>query len=373
MITAVARRRTGLWLLEQLLAVLVLSIVALSVYAQGSSWGLGEKYELLAGDPDSGPLQKHMGRGSLGRYDFVGKVGGVAFQQVAVPASSLRGKSIRLMYRPGLLDGERLRVMIGGKEYPADAPDWILIPVAKYANSKYNAVVSLFGPKTSASVYDIVYHSAFKNTLLGLRLLQVDILLFDLGAMWHLPTWQGEMVIGSGETAPTELNQAAARSIARALENAKFQSWVFTDEDEPVSFDIVDERLVLTGWPYYYFWVADLDGYNQVWETSVKAADEARATGDVTSYNTIVSKLNALQPTVSEVDSITRALRSDLQAIKDFNPAVYSAAQKTMQLSALFRYVKAKDKAGWNAFLKEVSKRSFGPPVTTPTRWPRGQ
>jgi hypothetical protein len=76
----------------------------------------------------------------------------------------------------------------------------MLIPIVNYANSDYNAVVSLFGEKTTEDTYDIVYHPAFENTLLGIRLLQADIIFFDLGETWQLPKLEGQTILGAGET-----------------------------------------------------------------------------------------------------------------------------------------------------------------------------
>ena len=90
-------------------------------------------------------------------------------------------------------------------DYSPFLPDWQLIPIAKYADdNEYNACVSLFGPKPTLSKYDIIYHKAFKNTLLGLRLFQMDILLKDLDSFWDIPQLGGQVILGTGEVRATE-------------------------------------------------------------------------------------------------------------------------------------------------------------------------
>ena len=39
------------------------------------------------------------------------------------------------------------------------------VPVARYADSRHNACVSLFGEQQDDAFYDIVYHQAFGDTL----------------------------------------------------------------------------------------------------------------------------------------------------------------------------------------------------------------
>jgi len=78
------------------------------------------------------------------------------------------------------------------------------------------------GPNTSDTVYDIVYHEEFQNTLVGLRLLQADMLLFDLNETWQLPKFAGNVILGLGEAAPQRQNELSAIQIENALANSNF-------------------------------------------------------------------------------------------------------------------------------------------------------
>jgi hypothetical protein len=264
-----------------------------------------------------------------------------------------------------------VRLVVNGKKYPLAAADWIVIPVARYANSQHNAVVSLFGPKTTAEVYDIVYHAAFENTLVGLRMLQSDMLLFDLEETWQLPTQQGRMVLGQGEQAPTHRNDIAAARLARIVEQADFQSWVFTDEGEAVVVDLSEGRVTLTGTPYYHFWTSDLDAYASQRAALIVRAQQARAQGNAERYSALVAQVEALEPGVSNVEQITRDMRAQGAFVEAQNPAVFGAARSVMQHAALFRWVKQQNPKAWAAFLAQIKGVAVEPQIKTPTRWPR--
>jgi len=68
---------------------------------------------------------------------FVGKVGGVAFDQVAQPDEDLSVNDLSLYYRPALPDGKRLQLVVNGQLIYAHIYDWQLIPIAKFADSPY--------------------------------------------------------------------------------------------------------------------------------------------------------------------------------------------------------------------------------------------
>jgi hypothetical protein len=148
------------WPAKNVLAAGVLLFVTLAALAQGD-WSLGP-YRLTSGRP-SAPLQYSLaGSGGLGSYRFVSGVGGVAFGGIARPDASVKDRSIVLHYDTTTTDGHHLQVLAGDVTATADLPDWMLIPIANFANSESDACVSLFGPDTNAVAYDIVYHQAFK-------------------------------------------------------------------------------------------------------------------------------------------------------------------------------------------------------------------
>src|SRR5262245_36676330 len=188
-------------------AALLILAIGTAAIAQNSAWELGP-YRLMAGI-SSGPLRVPMRAGALGLPAFLSAVGGIAFKGVAVPGASLAGKQIQIVYDRQAPDGRRLAVGVDKVLTNQSLPDWLLIPIARYADSKTEAAVSLFGPNTDENAFDIVYHESFQNELLGLRLLQADMLLIDPDEMWRLPQQNGKTVLGLGENAPQSADRTA--------------------------------------------------------------------------------------------------------------------------------------------------------------------
>lgn len=144
------------------------------------SWTIGE-IELTTQSKANPPLKvRSAGSSSLNSYNFVGKVGGVSFEQVANPDTEIADKAIQLLYDQNASDGTRLVVEIGATTVHPKIADWLLIPIAHFSNSDYTAATSLFGDgPDNKNFYYIQYHPAFQDTLLGLRLFQADILLMN--------------------------------------------------------------------------------------------------------------------------------------------------------------------------------------------------
>jgi hypothetical protein len=301
----------------------------------------------------------------------VSGVGGVAFSTVAKPDPAIKDKPILLRYDKAALDGRRLRVVVEGVSDYAELPDWMLIPIAKFADSDYDACVSLFGPETSATAYDIVYHASFQNTLLGLRLLQADMMLFNIGETWRLPQRNGVVTLGAGEMAPKQMDEASALAIDAALHHDNFQSWVMTDQDEDITFSVREGRLELSGEPYYHFWTSNVEEVQAAQRRLEQQVQSLRRAGRIAESNRIVEQINAMAPTVTQVEDLTRRLKAERRALRRFNTPVYNAATQTMRYSAFFRYVKQQDQPGWRNFLYETAAVGIRPEVATPTRWAR--
>jgi len=345
---------------------LFLSFVAIG---QGD-WSLG-RYR-LGGGPPSGPLQFNLAdSGGLGSYAFVSGVGGIAFGGIARPGSPPEVQKVHLEYDSSVPDGGRLRVTVNGRKLQAAIPDWMLIPLAKYSDSRFDSCVSLFGPKTTDAMYDIVYHEEFQDTLVGLRLLQADMLLFDLNETWELPKFGGSVILGLGEIAPQGLDESSAIQIQNALANGEFQSWVMTDKGEAITFDSNGDRLQITGLPYYYFWTSNVEAIQHQQIELQQRAEQARRAGRIAEYNRIVEQSNALIPTVQEVSHLTANLKAARRALREFNPPVYDAATNVMRYSAFFRYVKRQDPSAWREFLEQLKTATARPQIITPTRWAR--
>ena len=98
------------------------------------------------------------------------KVGGVAFIQEALPAGNFDFNSISLNCNE---ISQTCSVVIDGKSYAIPLSSWMLQPIVNFANDTCNAVVTLYGENDAK----IMYHPAFVDKLLGLRLLQTDMML----------------------------------------------------------------------------------------------------------------------------------------------------------------------------------------------------
>src|SRR5262249_9536032 len=131
--------------------------------------------------------------------------------------------------------------------------------IARYADSDSTAIVSLTGAGGQ-----IGYHPALWNTLLGLRMLQADMLLIDPVKLRSFPTRGGVTVLGYGELPP---NDAESRSAAaqmsslteriRATLSGSFSSWLITDDGVDIRFNTEGSNFLITGEFYHYFWDID--------------------------------------------------------------------------------------------------------------------
>ena len=227
------KKKSRLSLFCRIIVFFILLLIGNPSLAHGGTWNLGN-YQFLDA-PSSGPLlQTLQDRASLSSYSFVGGVGGVAFGALAFAESGSSPGKIDLTYNSQESDGKRLLIQIDKKLYHAPIYDWMLIPIARYADSQYNACVSLFGPRATKEIYDIIYHPALVNTLLGIRLLHADILFFDVNQTWQLPKYEGTVILGKGEVASQKLDYNSARSIQSVMRKEMFQSWLLTDVGIPV-------------------------------------------------------------------------------------------------------------------------------------------
>ena len=232
------------------------------------SWTIGNIHLII--QPKAHPPLKirSTGRASLESYDFVGKVGGVNFEQVATPAAETAAKSIELFYDRKALNGFRLVIKVGSATFRPPLADWLLIPIAEFANSEFTSATSLFGEgPDSDNFYYIKYHPAFIDSLLGIRLLQADLLLMNPKQTNSLPMKNGQVVLGHGEFLPMKtLNQEILQILGKLMGNQKATSWVLTDIEAPASFSIQGGQFQIHSSPYYYFWRKDEDFFAQYQE-----------------------------------------------------------------------------------------------------------
>ena len=256
---------------------LVLS-VALLVCSVPAQDALGPNKLLAPPAPTLGGTTslRRVFRGGRPMLGYVGRIGGVAFDGVAAPANGLTISQLDLSYSPATADGQRLSLSVNGQSVATNIYDWQLIPIAKFANSDDSSCVTLLGrlekPEDErkyrwSSQYFPNYHPSFKDTLVGLRLFQLDDLIIDEWS-WELPTEKGKYLLGTGESAPKPENKAARASFEEfRLRNAakfRYYSYLISDRDKDIRFDTREAKLTLTGEPFYSFWDIDGNAYRRL-------------------------------------------------------------------------------------------------------------
>jgi hypothetical protein len=385
------------------------------------------------------PLRASIGAGGF-TAGFLRGVGGVAFKETAHPVPGSSALSVELQYVPLLPDGQRVVAIIDGQRVRVNLYDWQLQPIARFANSDEHAVFTLFGQLADKGLEEQVidnggrvvnYHQAFVDTLLGLRMLQVDNLLADSEGhdlAVDLPREHNRYVLGPGEQSPdmasnrlalTRYQMAVAAGVDK--DAASFRSYVVGDTGREIGFNAQNGALSLTGQPGYYFWRynGDNPGVGQRLRNSTRsrielAKNAARQSApatfnekswlagqiaavatqieghpvtatralellDLTSAG--VDKLNdaledlrveraMTEPAYRKIESLTtlsQFVNARLSLVRSINPVVWDAATTVMRYSAFFRYCKANNAAAWQAFLNRVDTIKVQPAVETPT------
>ena len=123
------------------------------------------------------------------------RVGGVAFVQVAEPVFEVSSFLLKCD-----MDSNSAFAVINGNTYNIPLAVWQLQPIVNYANDENNAIVTLFGKGECR----IQYHDDFVDKLLGVRILQADLLLassyLDVNDRWKLPSNnKGKYVMAESE------------------------------------------------------------------------------------------------------------------------------------------------------------------------------
>jgi hypothetical protein len=270
----------------------------------------------------------------------------------------------------------------------------------------------------------------------------------NLNDSWDLPRFNGNVVLGTGESAP---NKAQAIGFAEVINEAMtaertYQSWILTDHDEGIYFSVDDGKLEISGEPHFYFWRSDSSSYeidreyHRIRSEALKlviereksraetlhsehralvdqrnaAAHDANALRSDTSENAarrhaeltsriqaldveiddkeeriralneeirslvdqaneIIGQSNELKPEVIELEELTEDMKARREALREFNPSVYGAAQRVMRFAAFFRYVRRTNNQSWLEFFSQLNNVKIEPVIRTPTRIPRPQ
>jgi hypothetical protein len=257
------------------------------------------------------------------------------------------------------------------------------------------------------------YAPALDGTLIGLRLMQADIVLTPgYGDLFKL---DGKYVLGTGETAPSARELAARErkqgELAQKL--PRMRSYILTDADQRMTFALSKDRVVFSGSPVYRLWkitaedwgrwkedlsrvsttefgwralVAEQTLLERLGGESLELDFEVLTPDDVVGFTRVARTLrgtdlgrNALltledwvrQTTVVLIPADQNPL-ADPKTIEALNPIVYRAVTQFAQLAAWFRYVQASHPAAWAAFIRQLPATSITQPrVQLPTCIPQ--
>ena len=347
-------------------------------------------------------------------YGFLKKIGGVSFEQTLTT-----DQNILINYIPSNTDGNRLELIIDGTISYPKIMDWQLRPIIEFSDSQNPAVVSLLGENdevNSNDFYNIQYHTAFENNLLGLRLLQVDLILLNIHELHELPKdVSGNTILGLGELPVKETDSTQLGEISNFMniynELDKASSWLFTDNNKEIAINNTNDQINIEN-PYYYFWK---EGYKISKTDSLSTFIEQKSAQEFI----IKMYLNELLACPTEVDLyeeedyylldaykynknkvvleifnqymelIKEQMHDDIEieaigldqmndyfdaiyyeTLKEINPQIYEAAENTMKFSALFRHFKTNNPEKWRAFKNSTTQIDV-PYVGTPTQLPR--
>ncbi len=380
------------------------------------NWSIGNIDFKTASNNNQTLKVRSSGESSLDSYNFVGKVGGVNFEEIAVPDRTIKNQPIELSYDATASDGQRLVIKVGNQTIRPQICDWMLIPIANFANSEYTAIVSLFGEGVDReNFYYITFHPAFKNTLIGLRLLQADILLMNPQENSSLPEKNGQTVLGHGEAVPKKISLINELvKINQIFRKYKYTAWVLTDTEKPAFFSVSNGNLDLDSSPYYYFWrrnelsIKNHQSKVNIYNNKVKEYNEliTNLKSQISSHNAQVARYNADNSSISvfvlnqseleinnqkmraeilqeeltrlkldleegvsvdPVPELTNEIIEQFALLKKINPLVFEAVELTAGYASLFRYIKLNHNNIWNNFMQSISNVKITPAIKTPT------
>jgi hypothetical protein len=376
------------------------------------------------------------------RIGYVGRVGGIASDGVAASEQGLVVNTIAPTYATTRPDGQRLLVALNGQTVTAPIYDWQLIPIAKFADSDSFSCFTMFGRandapsdlrenlrENSQHEDDFRYHSDFKDTLVGLRLFQLDSLILDEDAI-DLVKNGDTYILGAGESTPNfEENGKGLEVLERFRAENKdlwtFTSYVISDYRRKITFGIHGNRLRIKGEPYVYFWKLDPDSEDQFIEGEAQETVQ-RSLGTAAQYSKALLIKQVLEE-VQKYDNLTEGsgflsyyvygleeilfvpasqretllrtkshaalfdLLVELRAfnrldwtiemrelsdkvsnetamLRTINPAVWDTGVNLIRYAAFFRYCKTKNPQQWRKFMTQInSAPAPKPPVKTPS------
>lgn len=196
----------------------------------------------------------------------IARVGGVAFIQTAEPEFTINSLSLGVDYHKN-----GAYAVINDTTITIPLEVWELQSIVNYANQEDNAAVTLFGDNGSR----IQYHDAFLDNLMGLRILQTDLILTGFlrpADRGKLPAYaDGEFILSPNEEkeykswnrldsflydAPYDIvSQYASYKVINAIDSIgeSYDTYIYTDYDQPIRFNHSNGDIKFDGKPYYRF------------------------------------------------------------------------------------------------------------------------
>ncbi len=392
-----------------------------------STWAATTLGDITFPDIPPRPLPLRSVSSEPGSLRYLWENAGVSFGAIAQPEDGIA--VAKLEYRPTAPNGERLAVHLRtaqGTEATATARlyDWQLIPIANLVMDDANGLVTLFGKleddkktKEARERGDLIVnlHPNLADTLLGLRLIQADMLMLfsndpekrdriARAICFDLPKESGKYLLGEGEAVPdqaaNQTNYMRLKQQVKKLEDqhGPYRSFLISDEFQTVSFSNKSGYLELTGYPRWWFWRLPSDNEatlsrlaKDLSEKAVAQLDEqlkrdidGHFSGKYTPTNKrkrvseIYERLwdQAVAPgphTLPEfLNEWTAEVSKGMRDADGINPAVYRALVSTMRYRAFFRYVKNVSPETYATFVRSLPNQKTTKTLVTPTVIPLG-
>lgn len=252
-----------------LAAIMVFNLLSVSLVDAQQFMSLGSLKFVLSDENtsmDSRTIRMKMALGSNSSLNF-NLVGGVAFMQQAIPDFNVR--KMDLYYSS---EDNKAHLKINRKDIIIPLEMFELQPIVNFANSEDEVVVTLYGALYGAinncESQNILFHPAFIDNLMGLRLLQVDALTMLDGTNGEFPIINNSTICMTTSEIEKYFdieNQLAAKGsnysddAYKAFQEIKnifhndFISYIYTDLNQPIHFSIVNNSISFVGLPYYEF------------------------------------------------------------------------------------------------------------------------
>lgn len=328
--------------------------------------------------------------------DMFRTIGGVAFIQTAVPTFEIDALELSCD-----VAGNSASVAINDTVYELPLEVWQLQSIVNFADASGNAAVTLYGDEESP----IKYHEAFVDNLMGLRLLQVDLMLSKHimnSEMGLFPAIYGDYIFSPKEHKKyndgvytmqdvkvvydhfvdigrinsyimtheefwMSVHYSVRRKSYEKISRVFFESYVFPKlsillpKYEPsLNKDTVDAQPNT----YIYTDYAQPINFNSIGQNIVF---------DGAPYYLFANSSN--DGSEAKIDYMwTFVCKSMSDWIFLINPIVYDSAIKCCQWSAFFRYVKANYPDEWRSFKADVQRLKYdAPEVVTPINFHRDE